>query len=290
MVECHPLVTIRGGRPEDAAACGAICYEAFRVIAEQHNFPPDFPSVEVAVGAAGHFLSHPLLRSFVSEVDGRVVGSNFYWATCAIGGVGPITVDPSAQNASIGRRLMEAVLEQARAERSEGVRLVQAAYHCRSLSLYAKLGFDAREPLSMVGGEALRAATPGLPVRPATDADVEMCNRLYVAIHGFAREAELREAIGRGSAAVVERDGRIAGYATAIGFMDHAVGETNDELKALIAAAPGFTGQGFLLPTRNTDLLRWCLGRGLRIIQPMTLMSMGRYEAPRGAFLPSIIF
>ena len=111
-----------------------------------------------------------------------------------------------------------------------------------------------------------------------------------VAIHGFAREADLREAIGRGSAMVVERAGRIAGYATAIGFMDHAVGETDEDLQALIAAAPAFTGPGFLLPTRNTALLRWCLARGLRVIQPLTLMSMGSYQDPRGAFLPSIIF
>ncbi|MCC7273023.1 MAG: GNAT family N-acetyltransferase [Alphaproteobacteria bacterium] len=281
---------IRGGRPDDAAACGAICYEAFRAITAQHGFPPDFPSVAAAVGAAGHFLSHPLLRSFVADVDGRVVGSNFYWSTCSIGGVGPITVDPAVQNGSIGRRLMEAVLQQSRADGADGVRLVQAAYHSRSLSLYAKLGFDAREPLSMIGGEPLRASLPGLPVRPAVEGDVEACTRLYVAIHGFAREADLREAIGRGSAMVVERAGRIAGYATAIGFMDHAVGETDEDLQALIAAAPAFTGPGFLLPTRNTALLRWCLARGLRVIQPLTLMSMGSYQDPRGAFLPSIIF
>ena len=283
-------VTIRPGRPEDAAACGAICYEAFRTIATQHGMPPDFPSVEAAVGAVAHFLAHPLLRSFVAEVDGRIVGSNFYWATAEIGGVGPITVDPSAQNASVGRQLMDAVLAQARADGSTGVRLVQAACHARSLSLYTKLGFDAREPLTLITGAPLGATLPGRAVRPARADDVAACNRLHIAIHGFAREAELREAIGRGTATIVERDGRIAGYATAIGFIDHAVGETDEEIEALIGAAPAFTGPGFLLPTRNAAVLRWCLARGLRVVQPMTLMTMGRYEAPRGAFLPSVIY
>ncbi len=92
------------------------------------------------------------------------------------------------------------------------------------------------------------------------------------------------------TATVVERHGRITGYSTVIGFIGHAVGETNEDLKALIGAATAFPGPGFLLPTRNSDLLRWCLGNGLRVLQPMTLMSMGLYNEPAGAFLPSVIF
>jgi hypothetical protein len=45
-----------------------------------------------------------------------------------------------------------------------------------------------------------------------------------------------------------------------------------------------------MLPTRNGELLRWCLEKGLRIVQPMTLMSIGLYNEPAGAFLPSIIY
>ena len=36
-------LTLRSGRPEDAEDCGSICYEAFKAIAEGHNFPPTFP-------------------------------------------------------------------------------------------------------------------------------------------------------------------------------------------------------------------------------------------------------
>ena len=89
---------------------------------------------------------------------------------------------------------------------------------------------------------------------------------------------------------MVERGGRLTGYATAIGFFGHAVGESNEELKALIAAAPEFPGPGFLLPTRNGELFRWCLDRGLRVVQPMTLMSQGFYREPTGAWLPSILY
>jgi hypothetical protein len=88
----------------------------------------------------------------------------------------------------------------------------------------------------------------------------------------------------------VERGGIVTGYATAIGFFAHAVAESNDDLKALIAAAAEIGGPGFLLPTRNSEVFGWCLGQGLRVTQPMTLMSLGLYNEPRGAFLPSILF
>jgi hypothetical protein len=67
------------------------------------------------------------------------------------------------------------------------------------------------------------------------------------------------------------------------------VGESNDDQKALIGSAPSFPGPGFLLPARNGELFRWCLNQGLRIVQPMTLMSRGLYNEPASMFLPSIL-
>jgi hypothetical protein len=43
-------------------------------------------------------------------------------------------------------------------------------------------------------------------------------------------------------------------------------------------------------PTRNAELMRWCLSNGLKIVQPMSLMSRGSYQTPKGAFIPSVIF
>jgi hypothetical protein len=77
---------------------------------------------------------------------------------------------------------------------------------------------------------------------------------------------------------------------TGVGFFGHTVAESNDDLKALIAAAAEFAGPGFLLPTRNSEVFRWCLEQGLRVTQPLTLMSIGLYNEPRAAFLPSILF
>src|ERR1051326_4477008 len=102
-------VTLRPGKPEDATTCGNICYEAFKSIAEAHRFPPDFPSPEIAAGLLSRLLSQSGFYSVVAEWEGRVVGSNFLDERSPIAGVGPITVDPNAQNKSIGRRLMEDV-------------------------------------------------------------------------------------------------------------------------------------------------------------------------------------
>jgi len=61
-------------------------------------------------------------------------------------------------------------------------------------------------------------------------------------------------------------------------------------VQALIGAAESFAGPGFLVPTRNGELMRWRLDRDLRIIQTMTLMSVGLYNEPTGAWLPSILY
>jgi GNAT superfamily N-acetyltransferase len=283
-------VMLRAGRPDDAETCGSICYDAFKTIADQHNFPHDFPAPEVAVRLLSQLLSRSDVYSVVAEVDRRVVGSNFLWENAVIAGVGPITVNPAVQNAAVGKRLMENVIQRAQSRRFAGIRLVQAAYHTRSLSLYTKLGFDTREPLSVLQGPAIGLEIPGHAVRSANEGDLDACNTLCLLVHGHDRGPELLDAIKQGTATVIEHHSRITGYATTVGFFGHAVGESNEDLKALIGAAAAFPGPGFLLPTRNSDLLRWCLGNGLRVVQPMTLMRIGLYNEPAGAFLPSVIY
>jgi GNAT superfamily N-acetyltransferase len=283
-------VIFRGGNMADANLCGAICYNAFKAIADQHNFPADFPNAETAVGLMKFIFSDSTVYSVVAESEGQIVGSNFLWEDTFIAGVGPITVDPAFQNTSVGRKLMEDVLQRVEDQQLAGVRLVQAAYHNRSLSLYTKLGFNVREPLSQIQGPAINVRFPGYDVRPAKEADVEACSQLCFKVHGHTRTHELIGAIKTGTASVVAYHGVITGYTTQVGFFGHTVAESNDELKALIAASANFAGPGFLLPSRNAEVLRWCLNNGLRVIQPMTLMSKGLYNEPAGSFLPSVLY
>jgi predicted N-acetyltransferase YhbS len=283
-------VRIRPATPEDAPAAGQICYDAFRAISAQHNFPPDFPSAQTAIGLLGALFSHPGFYTIVAESAGRVIGSNCLDERSPIAGVGPITVDPSVQNSGAGRLLMEAVLNRARERGFPGVRLLQSAYHSRSLSLYAKLGFDAREPMSVMQGSARGALAEGYAVRAASESDLDAAHRLCEQVHGHTRAGELRDALAHGLLRIVEHRGRLTGYTSGVGFFGHSVGETNADVQALIASTETFGGPGLIVPTRNSELFRWCLHHGLRVVQPLTLMSVGLYNEPKGAYLPSILY
>jgi hypothetical protein len=185
---------------------------------------------------------------------------------------------------------MEDVLRRADEKGFLSVRLLQAAYHNRSLSLYTKLGFNTCEPISTIQGAPLNIKNEGYNVRPATENDVDECNQLCLSVHGHTRAQDVIDGIKQGTAYVAERAGRITGYTTLLGYFGHTVGENNEDLKAIIGAAKTFHGPGLLLPTRNSELLRWCLNNRLKVIQPLTLMSRGVYQEPRGSFLPSILF
>jgi GNAT superfamily N-acetyltransferase len=267
-----------------------ICFEAFKAIDDEHNFPWDFPSAEVATGLLKTMLSNPGFYAVVAENEGNVVGSNFLDERGPISGVGPITVDPATQNQTIGRRLMGAVLDRAKERHAAGVRLLQSAFHNRSLSLYTKLGFDTRETISKINGAPLGLKFPGYDVRPARATDLAACNALCERVHGHQRGGELDDAVKAGTARVVEHLGKITAYATDIAFFAHAVAETNQGLKALIGAAPGFGGGGFLLPTRNGEVFRWCLENNLRLVHQMNLMTIGLYNEPVGSYMPSVLY
>lgn len=281
---------LRPAGAADAQRCGQICYEAFAAIAGRHGYPPDFPSPDIAAGMLDSMIQHPNIYGVVAEGDGEILGSNFLDERNPVAGIGPITVAPEVQDGRIGRALMNDVMVRAAERQTPGVRLVQAAYHTRSLALYAKLGFDTRETLSNFQGAPLGTTVPGYDVRPATPADVDACNALARRAHGHDRAGELQDAVEAGTATVVEHRGRIAGYATAMAFFGHAVAESNAPLEALIAAAPEFGGPGILVPTRNAELVRWCLANGLRIVQQMTLMTVGLYNEPTTPYLPSVFY
>ena len=137
-------IALRTASAEDARAGGRVLYEAFKSLADQHGFPPDFPSVDVGGEVLSMLIAHPGFYGVVAEQGGRVIGSNFMDERSAVFGIGPISVDPAVQNAGLGRRLMIDVLDRAQARNAVGIRLLQAAYHNRSLCLYSTLGFRAR--------------------------------------------------------------------------------------------------------------------------------------------------
>ena len=285
-----PDIVVRIATPEDGLVAGPICFNAFSAISAAHGFPCDLPGPEAAIGLLSMIFSSPGFYCVVAEHEGRIMGSNCLDERSLIRGIGPITIDPNAQNLGVGRKLMQAAMDRANEQGAAGVRLVQAAFHNRSLSLYTSLGFDIREPLSCLQGQTLQRSVPGCTVRPAKPDDLTVCNALSQRVHGFDRGVDLAQTIEQGTARVVERGGRVTGYTTHLAFFGHSTAETNIDLQALIASAESFAGPGILVPSRNSALLRWCLANGLRVVQPMTLMSTGLYNHPAGAWLPSVLF
>lgn len=285
-------VNLRAATPSDAEACGRIIYEAFKALADHHGFPPDFPALEAATQLARSFISNPAIFGVVAEEGGRVVGSNFLSEADPIRGVGPITVDPSAQGSGVGRRLMNSVLE--RANGAAGVRLLQDAFNMRSLSLYASLGFEVREPVVVMSGRPTGQPAADVTVRRLAEQDLEACDALCVRIHGISRASELADAVRSLTPVAVEREGRLRGYMTSPTFWiaNHGAAETADDMKALIVGAAALLAEplSFLLPTRQSGLFRWCLDEGLKTVKPMTLMTKGTYRAPGDSYLPSVFY
>lgn len=281
---------IRRATPADAAECGRICYEAFGKIADQQNFPRELPAPEVGPMLVSMMFAHPKFFCVVAERGGRVIGSNCLDERNPVSGIGPITVDPAEQNSGAGRALMQAVIDRSNQQGFVAMRLVQAAYHMRSLSLYTKLSFVERETLARMQGPALATRTSGYTFRPATSADVASCDELCTHVHGHHRGGEVADAIAQGRATVAERNGTVVAYTTGFNYMGHTVAENNRDLIALLSNVELFDGPGFQVPVRNYDLFRWCLDHGFRVLQLNTLMTVGLYNEPQGAWLPSILY
>lgn len=283
-------VQLRPATPADARECGRIIYEAFKGIAERHDFRPDFESAEAATQLAEAFIANPAAYGVVAESGGRVVGSNFLWEHNPVRAVGPVTVDPHTQARGVGRELMRAVIERGRG--AAGVRLVQDTFNLASLSLYASLGFDVREPLVEVEGTPTAGPSAGYEVRPLTDEDLGACEDLCKRVHGFERTNELKATPPLVTPVVAVRGGRVVAYASGPTFwaLNHAVAETDEDMQALLAGASSLAAAplSFILPVRQAGLFRWCLRSGLRVVKPMNLMSMGEYQEPRGCHLPSV--
>ena len=284
---------IRSIRQDDAEMCGKIGFQAHKAISSAHGYPSEQPSLEFAVGMIRTLLANPNSWGALAERDGQILGSIFLhvFPPSPVAAIGPLTVDPSAQG-GVGRALMEASLMEARKRSYNQVRLVQSPSHLRSFVLYTKCGFILREPLFLMRGNPVPSIVGKKhDVRAARSEDISACNEICISVHGFSREIELRQAIDQQVASVnIDNTGNITGYAAGIGWLGHAVAKTNEVLKALVANASAIIGPGFFVPGRNSDLLRWLLDAGFRMVWPANLMTVGNYQDPTAPFLPSIAY
>jgi Acetyltransferase (GNAT) domain len=206
------------------------------------------------------WINHPQIYGIAAE-NGKFIGSNFLTEFDEIRGVGPITVDTKVQARGVGRKLMEAVIE--RGKNAVGIRLVQAAYNTRSMSLYASLGFDVKEPLALMEGTPTGEVSKNVTVRPMTAEDLTECSELHKRVHGFARNGELGLCLQGFKPFVAVRDGKIAAYASTVSMwhLNHGVAEAESDMRDLLIGASAQLDQpvSLLLPTRQASFHRWAL-------------------------------
>lgn len=277
--------------PEHSKELGRICFEAFKSIHDKHAFERDFPTIEAGQGVIDFLVSRDDFHGVAALIDGEPVGSNFISFTDPVAGVGPITVDPERHERGIGRALMNAVLDAARERGVEEIRLMQDSFNSRSLSLYASLGFDVREPIALFQASPANVVADAT-IRPAVPGDVAAMDALCVEKYKVSRGNEIGNAIKFGfSPFVAEREGRITGYLIP-GFLGHGAAETVDDAAALAGEVGKLAGpqSKFFCPLREAELYRKLLADRHRVMKVMTLMTLGPYDAPDGVWMPSVFY
>jgi GNAT superfamily N-acetyltransferase len=279
--------------PDDVEEVGVMVYEAFRDIAERHNFEPGFPDVNLATLIVRLLVQTEGYGTYVLKDGGKPVACNFGDERDEIVGVGPVAVAVDKQGHGYGRQVMEAMLKRAQSEGFRSVRLVQVAYNMQSFSLYHNLGFNVTDMLANIRGRPGDDEEPVDPVRAYTAADLDACDELHRDVLGVARRADIELMANFAPPIVVEREGRIAGYLTRFPgeetFVTHGVARDERALRDLIIgiarAAPGPVH--VLIPVTYAGTVRWAMGQGFRLLELDSYMVWGEYQEPIGAWVPS---
>jgi GNAT superfamily N-acetyltransferase len=287
-------LTVRPTTLDDINPCGRIMYEAFKKINEDHGFDNlEVPTEEVGQQIAKFYIKNRHFFGIVAELNNRIVGSFFIDERCLeVFGWTILSVSIEAQGQGIGKLLFKEMLE--RCKSVPGVQFLQHTFNTKSLGLYSSLGFDVKEPIVLMSGNPKNRSVSGIEVRRMKISDLEECGLLCKKVYGFDRTQELRDAIIIFTPVVAVRNGSIIAYISAADnwAQSHGVAEREEDMRILIQGIGSLYSEqfSFLLPLKESSLLRWCLKEDFRIIKPFTLMSKGEYKTPVGCYLTSIVY
>jgi len=276
-------------KPQHVPELARICFEAFKEIHDRHAFPRDIPNLELATRIIGLFAARKDYYGVAAKAGNRLVGSNFLSCNDAVGGVGPITVDPAYEGRGVGRALMSDVLAYAKSNGMQQVRLLQDSFNTKSFSLYASLGFDVRTPVGLM--DAKPAAAPDPTVRLVTAADLPAMEELSLRLYKSSRHGDATLLLGLDLPAFLRvREGKISGYFIP-GFLGHGVAETEADALALVGESARHVPPElamFFCPLILGNFYRAVLKSGHRLRKIMTYMTLGPFAQPDGIWLPSI--
>jgi predicted N-acetyltransferase YhbS len=281
--------------PDQVEAAGKLVYEAFRDVATRHGFQPSYDTPQFATFVVRLLSQAEGFASFVAIEDGQPLAVNFLDQRNDVAGVGPVAVGVEHQGRGLGRMVMEALLERAEGCGFQSVRLLQSAYNLVSFSLYCRLGFAAKDEIADLRGRPHADEDIAATVRECTPGDLDDLDRLSLEVLGFRRRGDVETVMPFVPPLLAEREGRLVGYVcrfpTPSGvFLGPAAARDQEALKNLIVGAarlvPG--SLRLALPLSCSSLLRWALQSGFSLAELENLMVRGTYEAPAGAYIPSV--
>jgi predicted N-acetyltransferase YhbS len=288
-------MAIAGMVPDQVEAVGKLTYEAFRDVALRHGFEPIYESLDFATRVVRSLSRLEGFTSFVASEGGQPLAVNFLDQRNDIAGVGPVAVGVEHQGRGLGRMVMEALLEQAEDCGFQSVRLLQAAYNPVSFSLYCRLGFDVKDELASLRGRPPADEDVAAAVRECTPDDLDGVDRLSLEVLGFRRRGDVEAVMPFVRPLLAEREGRLVGYTCRIPtpsgiLLGPAAARDETALKDLIVGAARLAPVDLrpVVPVSCPSLLRWALQSGFSLSELATLMVRGTYEAPAGAYMPSV--
>ncbi|HSK38553.1 MAG TPA: GNAT family N-acetyltransferase [Arenibaculum sp.] len=233
---------------------------------------------------------HRLGHGMVAEAGGAVLGTALW---CPYGpdaaALGMVVVAPDRQGRGIGRRLTQAVLDDA------GSRTVALNATEAGLPLYESLGFRPSGTIHQHQGVA-----PGIPlaplregerIRPIGRSDMPTLIDLDTKATGLPRSALLRALLDVSKGVALDRNGETVGFALVRRFgLGHAVGPVIarhvDGAKALIRYWAGLHAGMFVRidVTGDSGLSDWAGQLGLARAKSVMTMARGRPIPRDGGF------
>ncbi|SEN66522.1 Acetyltransferase (GNAT) domain-containing protein [Gemmobacter aquatilis] len=209
---------------------------------------------------------------------GRVIGSAMWFPLGdEFAAIGMVITSPRLQENGAGRWLMGHILNTVGA-RGKVLNATRPAYR-----LYISLGFMPLSPVYQHNG-IVGAVAPGpRHARPMTAQDVAAIHGLDSIAMGIARPDVLDRLLPLSTGTVVERDGRVTGFALCRKFgRGHVVGpivaESEEDAIALVAPhAEAMEGSFLRVDTRQPDgpFRQFLIGSGIRHYDTVTRMGLG---------------
>jgi len=223
-------------------------------------------------------------RGVAAEHEGELVGTALWWPyEATFASCGMIIVKPAHQGRGIGRRLVDDLLRQAQGR----TMILNSTVEGRPL--YDRLGFVPFGEVSQHHAVLAQAPATGeaAGIRAFRPRDLDAVRALDRRASGMGRSRLLDALFAIGRGIVLEREGRIVGYACVRRWgrgvvIGPVVAKDPAQAKALIATlAAAHVGEFVRVDVTRDDLSQWLDGIGLPRVDRVA--SMVRGDPPRGA-------